>query len=42
MKRVPTLAFFNKGRELGRIVEHEMDTQEMVDGFILQVYDEDY
>ena len=42
MKRVPTLAYFNKGRELGRIVEHDMDTQEMVDGFILSVYDEDY
>jgi thiol-disulfide isomerase/thioredoxin len=42
MKRVPTLAFFNKGRELGRIIEHEMDTQEMIDGFVLQVYDEDY
>jgi thiol-disulfide isomerase/thioredoxin len=42
MRRVPTLAYFNKGRELGRIVEHEMDTQDMVDGFILQVYDEDF
>lgn len=39
-QRVPTLAYYFKGKEMGRIVEGEMDSLEKVEGFIKQIYED--
>jgi hypothetical protein len=38
MNRVPTLAYFEQGKEKGRIFEQQMETQQMVDSFIEIAY----
>ena len=38
MQHVPTLAYFQKGKEINRILEREMSTQEMVNNFIEMAY----
>ena len=40
MKRIPTLIYFSKGVEMGRIIEKEMATQENIDSFIDQIYED--
>ena len=40
MKRIPTIIYFSKGVEMERIVEQEMDSQEKVDAFIDQIYED--
>ena len=38
MQHVPTLAYFQKGKEINRILEGQMSTQEMVNNFIEMAY----
>jgi hypothetical protein len=38
MSRVPTLAYFEGGKEKGRIFEQQMQTQQMVDNFVEIAY----
>ena len=38
MNRVPTLAYFEGGKEKGRIFEQQMQTQQMIDSFIEIAY----
>ena len=38
MQHVPTLAYFQKGKEINRILERQMSTQEMVNNFIEMAY----
>ena len=38
MQHVPTLAYFQKGKEINRILEKQMSTQEMVNNFIEMAY----
>ena len=40
MKRIPTLIYFSKGVEMERLVEGEMATQENIDAFIDQIYED--
>ena len=40
MKRIPTIIYFSNGVEMERIVEGEMDSQEKVDAFIDQIYED--
>ena len=40
MIRIPTLIYFSKGVEMGRIIEKEMATQENIDSFIDQIYED--
>ena len=39
-KRVPTLIYYSKGREMGRIVEDEMSSLDAVKEFIEQIYED--
>ncbi len=39
-KRVPTLIYYSKGREMGRIVEDEMSTFDGVKEFVDQIYED--
>jgi len=38
MKHVPTLAYFEKGKEINRILEREMSSQEFINNFIEMAY----
>ena len=40
MKRIPTLIYFSNGVEMGRIVEGDMASQENIDAFIDQIYED--
>ena len=40
MKRIPTLIYFSKGVEMGRLVEGDMASQENIDSFIDQIYED--
>ena len=39
-RRVPTLIYYSKGREMGRIVEDEMSTFDGVKEFVDQIYED--
>lgn len=39
LKRIPSLIYFSVGREMGRIQEEEMASQESVSEFIKQAYE---
>ena len=41
MKRIPTLIYFSKGREYGRLVEGDMAAQENIEEFIDQIYEDE-
>ena len=40
MKRIPTLIYFSNGVEMGRIVEGDLASQENIDDFINQIYED--
>ena len=40
MKRIPTIIYFSKGVEFGRLVEGDMAAQENIDEFIDQIYED--
>ena len=40
MKRIPTLIYFSNGVEMGRIVEGDLASQENIDAFINQIYED--
>ena len=40
MKRIPTIIYFSNGVEMERIVEGEMASQEKIDSFIDQIYED--
>ena len=40
LRRIPTLIYFSKGVEMGRLVEDDMASQENIDSFIEQIYED--
>ena len=40
MKRIPTIIYFSQGVEMGRLVEGDMASQENIDAFIDQIYED--
>ena len=40
MKRIPTIIYFSQGVEMGRLVEGDMASQENIDSFIDQIYED--
>ena len=40
MQRIPTLIYFSKGVEMERLIEKSMATQENIDAFIDQIYED--
>ena len=40
MTKVPTLIYFSQGTEMGRLVEGDMASQESIDSFIDQIYED--
>ena len=40
MRRIPTIIYFSKGVEMGRLVEGDMASQENIDAFIDQIYED--
>ena len=40
MKRIPTIIYFSQGVEMGRLVEGDMASQENIDSFIEQIYED--
>ena len=40
MKRIPTIIYFSNGVEMGRLVEGDMASQENIEGFIDQIYED--
>ena len=40
MKRIPSIIYFSKGVEMGRLVEGDMATQANIDAFIDQIYED--
>ena len=40
MKRIPTIIYFSKGVEMERLVERDMSSQESLDSFIDQIYED--
>ena len=40
MTRVPTLIYFSKGTEMDRLIEGDLASQENLDSFIDQIYED--
>lgn len=40
MTKIPCLVYYFKGHEMGRLIEGEMSTQESIDEFIDQIYED--